>query len=162
MVFDVIEITYPELQKLSVIQMQLLRTAQKRKNELRQNLEDNIAAYRRLALGNNMINSSLVADKTAQLTEVYERELEILVEQLKYSMELNAPLPDDHGSSERGYIVDYTLSYNERFAVVRNYYLSLPDPVERLALYEKDDVAKRYLDSYYTTLWSLLYEYSKV
>lgn len=161
MEFDIIPLTQSELKEYSLIQMQLLRTAQKKKNEMKKALEDNIAAYRRLVLSDGMKNSTLLADKEAYLTAEYEKELAIVVEQLEYSLKVNSPSPDGDPDPETGYIVDYTLSYNERYIIVRDYYLSIPDPVERLTLYEKDDVARKYLDSYYTTLWSLLYNYSK-
>lgn len=161
MEFDIIPLTEQEISELSLIQMQLLRTAQKRKNEMKNALDENIAAYRRLALSGGMRDSSVIAAKSARLTADYERELAVVVEQLEYSLKINSPTPDGDPDPETGYIVDYTLSYNERYIIVRDYYLSLPDPVERLAIYEKDDVARKYLDSYYTTLWSLLYNYSK-
>ena len=161
MEFDIIPVTDKQLSEYTVIQMQLLRTAQKRKNELKQNLDDNIAAFKRMAYSNNMKDSSIINDKTNYLTAVYEREVAIIAEQLEYSLKLNSPTPDGDPDPDVGYIVDYKLSYNERYIIVRDYYLSIPDPVERLSIYEKDEVARKYLDSYYSTLWSLLYNYSK-
>ena len=65
------------------------------------------------------------------------------------------------GSTESGYIVDYTLPYSERYKLVRDYYFTIEDPQERLALYTVDEVAKQYLSSYYRTLYDVLYSYSK-
>ena len=65
------------------------------------------------------------------------------------------------GDESAGYIVDYNLSYNERYVIVRDFYLAIPDTDERLALYGADEVAKKYLSSYYSTLYSVLATYSK-
>ena len=44
---------------------------------------------------------------------------------------------------------------------MRDFYLAIPDTDERLALYGADEVAKKYLSSYYSTLYSVLATYSK-
>jgi hypothetical protein len=81
-------------------------------------------------------------------------------------MSLNEPTTDDDlGGNDAdesvGYIVDYSLSYNERYVIVRDYYMSIDDANERLTLYSADEVAKAYLNQYYSTLFNLFYSYSK-
>ena len=81
-------------------------------------------------------------------------------------MALNEPTNGDDvggegGDESAGYIVDYTLPYNQRYAIVRDYYLSIEDPQERMALYTADEVAKKYLSTYYKTLYDVLYTYSQ-
>ena len=85
----------------------------------------------------------------------------ILREQLLYSIELNRPEHDDEGSEDVGYVVDYSLSYVDRYNIVRAYYMSIEDPVERLSLYQKDETAKKYLESYYQILGDVLNTYVK-
>lgn len=161
MEFDVIEISPEKLKNLTAVQMQLLRTAQKNKNSLRHKTEQDFALFKKLVLTDNMKDSSLLAQKRAELEAEYDYQLNIIVEQLYYGLELNAPYPGDDDIANTGYIVDYTLSYTERYNIVRDYYLSIPDPSERMALYTADDVAKRYLSSYYSTLYNVLSTYSK-
>lgn len=162
MEFDILEYTEEELEKLSTIQLQLLRTAQKRKNELRHKLEQDYAMFKKLAYTEGMYDSSLLAAKRAGLETEFEYQVEILKEQLQYSMKLNEPYPDrTEEEKQAGYIVDYTLSYTDRYVLVRDYYLAIEDPAERMALYSADEVAKRYLDSYYATLYNVLNMYSK-
>lgn len=75
-------------------------------------------------------------------------------------MSLSEPTTDgetgDGGNDDTGYLVDYELSYLERYTQVRDYYLSIPDPDERIALLAADEVAQDYLDSYYNTLFNYL------
>lgn len=163
MEFDVIDLTDEELKKLTAVQMQLLRTAQKKKNEMRYKLEQDFQLFKKLVLTDGMANSSLLRHKREELEKTFDYELEILIEQLNYSLGVNDPMPDvgGEGDESAGYIVDYTLPYTDRYSLVRDYYLSIPDPDERMALYSKDEVAKRYLDSYYGTLYNVLYAHSK-
>ncbi len=140
--------------------MQLLRTAQKKKNELIHKKAQDKALFKRLFMTNGTINSTLYSDKCREIEAEYAYQLEIIIEQLNYSLSANS-LTDDGGiTEETGYLVDYNLSYTDRYKIVREYYMAIPDPQERLALYEKDEVAKNYLGSYYSTLYNVLYSYS--
>ena len=162
MVFDIIDLTEEELKKLTNVQMQLLRTAQKKKNELARKSGQDLEMFIRLAHTNGMRDSSLIEHKRAELDEGLAYEIGIIAEQLKYSIRLNEPLPDGGGGDEdAGYIVDYTLSYTDRYNIVRDYYLAIENPAERMALYTADDTATRYLGSYYSTLYNVLYTYSQ-
>lgn len=163
MTFDIIEVTDEELSNFTTVQMQLLRTAQKSKNELLYNLEKDMALLEKLVLSNDMKESTLVAKKRAELEAELNRKLSIIVEQLNYNLSLSEPYPDGGGSGDEDapYIVDYTLSYNERYNIVRNYYLSIEDSAERMALYGSDETARKYLGSYYAALYNVLYSYSK-
>lgn len=161
MTFDIVTFTQEDLSKLSNVQMQLLRTAQKKKNELQHKMESDLAMFRRLLLTENLHNSTLYSHKQSELQTEFNYQVEILKEQLLYSLALNEPQPDQDKDQELvGYIVDYTLSYTDRYAIVREYYLALPSDI-RMNLYTNDDVAKRYLGSYYTTLYNVLYSYSQ-
>lgn len=164
MEFDIIELTEEQLLGLSAVQMQLLRSAQKSKNTMLRNLESDTAMFDKLLLTNDVKNSSLSAQKRAELKAIYDYELSVLVEQLKYSLIRNEPLPDEGGGTgkpEEGYIVDYSLSYVDRYKIVRNYYMSIADPDERVALYAADETAKEYLSSYYQSLYDVLLTYCK-
>ncbi|MDE7330323.1 MAG: hypothetical protein K2N30_04480 [Clostridia bacterium] len=161
MEFDIINLTPEELNRLTSVQMQVLRTAQKKKNELKENLEEDIKLFARLTLTNGTEASSLAEQKREELEAEFERECEKLAEQLNYSLSLSEPYPEPgEGDGEAGYIVDYSLSYNERYKIVRNFYLAIEDPSERMALYSADATAKKYLGSYYSSLYNVLYSYS--
>lgn len=162
MEFDIIEISENTLLQLSAIQMQLLRTAQKKKNELKRKMEQDLALFKKLVYTDGMKQSTLLEHKQKELEEQFDYEVDILVEQLEYAMNLNEPFPDwDDEDAKAGYIVDYNLTYTERYIIVRDYYLSITPPSERMALYAADKVAKRYLGTYYSYLYDVLSTYSK-
>ena len=162
MKFNIITITDEQLKNYTAVQMQLLRSAQKSKDELTHKYEQELALFKKLVYTNDMKESSLLEQKKAELNEELEYQVGIIKEQLEYALLLNEPYPDDsYGGEDVGYIVDYSLSYTERYKIVRDYYLSIEDPAERMALYTADDVAKKYLSSYYSTLYNVLYSYSR-
>ena len=159
MVYDIINITGTELAALTTVQTKLLRTAQQKKNELYRKAEKELKAFRAFAYTSGMKNSSLIEDEA-------EYQTAILADNLIYNMSLNEPPSggeggDEGGDESAGYIVDYTLSYNERYVIVRDFYLAISDPDERMALYAADETAKKYLASYYSTLYNVLATYSK-
>lgn len=167
MTFDIIELTDDELYALSTVQMRLLRTAQKEKDELVYQLARDKQTFYNIILANGMLNSSLYEDKCDELDDEYERQLAILQDDLIYNMSLNVPTADDDnpgggtGGDDPavGYIVDYSLSYLDRYQIVRNYYMSISDPAERLAAYSADTIAQNYLSQYYNTLYNVLAQY---
>jgi hypothetical protein len=157
MTFDIISLSDEEITALSTIQLKLLRTAQQSKDKLYHTLQQDIQTYKLLTYTNGVAVSSLFEDKSKELTEEYEYQVAILKEQLIFNMSLNEPTNDgetgESGSDNTGYLVDYSLSYLERYIEVRDYYMSIEDPNERLALYAADTVAQAYLGSYYTGLY---------
>lgn len=162
MTFDIIEVNDEILNAYSAVQMQLLRTAQKKKNELEHKMQNELSVFNKIFVGNGMKNSTLYKSKREALQAELDYQVEILREQLLYALELNEPYPDGDDDQEMvGYIVDYSLTYSERYQIVREYYLSIDDPALRMKLYTNDDVAKRYLDSYYSVLYNVLYNLSR-
>lgn len=164
MEFDIINLSAEEVQALTTVQLKLLRTAQQKKNALEHEMRQELEVYRCLCYTNNVFRSSLYEDKKAELEQEYEYQVEILREQLIFNMSLNEPTHDgetgDDGGDDTAYIVDYELSYLERYIIVRDYYMSIEDPAERMALYSADEVAKQYLGSYYSTLYNYLGTYA--
>lgn len=164
MEFDILPLTGEEAEALSTIQLKLLRTAQQKKDALARTLEQELLTYKKLTYTDGMEYSSLYGDKEAELTAEYEYQVEILREQLLFNMSLSEPTNDgetgDSGTDDSAYLVDYELSYLERYIAVRDYYMTIEDPDERLALYAADTVALDYLGSYYNSLYNYLYTYT--
>lgn len=164
MTFDIIDISAEEAEGLDTLRLKLLRTAQQKKNELEHKLEAALAEQKRLAYSNGMENSTLYAQVAKELTDEYEYQVEILREQLIFNMTLGEPTNGDEtggsGSDNSAYPVDYELSYIDRYIVVRDYYLSIEDPNERIALLAQDEVARKYLGTYYNTLFNYLVQFT--
>lgn len=166
MKYDIIPITQTELDSLTVVQTKMLRTAQQKKDELYLKAEKELENFREMLMTSGMHNSTLYEAKKAELEADCKRSSAILADNLIYNMKLNEPtngddLGDEGGDEQVGYIVDYSLSYNERYIIVRDYYLAIRDPDERMSIYMADDTAKKYLASYYSSLFDLLYTYSQ-
>lgn len=160
MTYDIIEITEEEAENLETVRLKLLRTAQQKKNELYHRLENELAEQRRLSYSNGMENSTLYEQAAAELRAEYDYQVAILKEQLLFNMSLGEPTNDGEtgggDNDNSAYLVDYELSYLERYVHVRDYYLTIEDPNERLALLAADKVAYKYLGSYYNTLFNYL------
>ena len=165
MTFDIIGISQQEAERLETVQLKLLRTAQQKKNELKVKLDTELEEYRIITYNNGVHDSSLYAQYEKQAVAEYERQVEVIREQLLFNMSLKEPTTDgetgDSGNDSSGYLVDYSLSYLERYIQVRDYYMSIPDPVERLALYRVDEVAVKYLGSYYNSLYDYLIQFTQ-
>ena len=160
MEFNIIDVSDDYYANLSVYQRQALRTAQKKKDELERKAEKKIALFRRNLYTNGTQNSSLLEQKTKEISDELEYEIGVLKEQLMYSLSLDGAY-NDSGSVDAPYLVDYSLSYTDRYVIVREYYMAIPDPQQRVDLYLKDDVAKQYLGKYYNSLYNVLLTYCK-
>lgn len=160
MIFNIIEISETEFLQLNVVQQKLIRTAQQKKNELAHKMENELSAYKQLLYSNGMINSTLYAAMEKELSAEFDYQVEILREQLIYNLTIKEPTNDGEtggsGSDNSSYPVDYELSYLERYVLVRDFYLTIEDPVERLNLLAADTVAMEYLGSYYNSLFNYL------
>ena len=163
MTFDIVTYTEEELEHFSAVQMQILRTAQKKKDELQHKMEQELEMFKKMIMGNGMTSSTLYKTKKFKLRQEFNYQVEILREQLLYSIKMNEPLPTDEEKDQAlvGYLVDYSLMYADRYAIVREYYMGIADPELRMKKYSEDQVAERYLGGYYSVLYNVLYSYSR-
>lgn len=166
MEFDIIPINQSEVDQMSVVQMKMLRTAQQKKNDLLHKAEKELEDFKEIVLSNGMKNSTLVTSKEEDLKKETDYQVAILADNLLYNLKLNEPttggdIGGEGGDTSAGYIVDYSLSYYERYVIVRDYYLSISDPEERLAQFAADEVAQKYLSTYYVTLFDFLQAQTK-
>ncbi|MDE7380050.1 MAG: hypothetical protein K2N14_03255 [Clostridia bacterium] len=165
MTFDILDFSDEEIAVLETVQLKLLRTAQQKKDELQHKLEIQLAEYKNMVKANGMDSSSLYDSYETNLWEEFDYQVEILREQLEFNLALREPTNGDEtggtGSDNSAYVVDYELSYMERYIEVRDYYFTIEDPNERVALLAADTVAQVYLGSYYNTLFNYLVTFTK-
>ncbi|MGN1373309.1 MAG: hypothetical protein ACI4VK_04605 [Candidatus Coproplasma sp.] len=160
MIFDIVDITEDEVDQLTTVQKKLLRTAQQKKDEMVRKRDEQLFELKIMCNSNNMQTSSVYEQSAKKIQDDYQTELDILVEQLQFNMSLREPTNGDEtgdsGLDNTAYVVDYELSYLERYIVVRDYYLTIEDPNERIALLQQDTVAIEYLGTYYNVLFDYL------
>ena len=166
MQFDIIPVTGTEVGKLSTAQLRLLRDAQNKKNELLIKAERELKAFSRSVMGAGMAYSSLIESKRRELDEEVWRKCAVIADDLLFDISAIGQSSEGGGGSggdapQTEYRVDYSLSYSERYVIVRDYYLRIKDVSERMTKYASDEVAKKYLGTYYKTLYNVLATYEK-
>ncbi len=156
MVIDIIDYTNEQYALLTVEQLVEVRAAQDKKNRLQAKLNADLKAMEADLVQKGMFLSSVLATEAARLTQAYEAEVAALRESLLFYLRFyNDPqaAPDESAP----YVLDYSLSDDERYYQVRDYYLeTYEDAVERFEVFEKDMVAPRYLTQFYGTLYDYL------
>ncbi len=166
MQFDIIPVTGTEVGKLSTAQLRLLRDAQNKKNELLIKAERELKAFSLSVMGAGMAYSSLIESKRRELDEEVWRKCAVIADELLFDISAIGQSSEGGGGSggdapQTEYRVDYSLSYSERYVIVRDYYLRIKDVSERMTKYASDEVAKKYLGTYYKTLYNVLATYEK-
>ncbi len=142
MEYDIIDIPQEEYGRLSSAQIKLLRAAQGKKNTLTREAD-----------------STLTGDARTEIYARLDYDVAVLADNLIYDMSL-VPSEEPPPATGDGYVVDYTLSYSARYVAVRNYYMTIEDPKQRLALFAADETAKKYLAGYYSALYNVLSAYA--
>ena len=164
MIFNIIDITEDEVDHLTTVQKKLLRTAQQKKDEMDRKRDEQLFELKIMCNSNNVESSSIYRQTADKIQSDYQTELDVLIEQLQFNMSLREPTNGgETGGGDidnTGYIVDYELSYLERYIAVRDYYLTIEDPNERIALLQQDKVAMEYLGTYYSVLFDYLYTFT--
>ena len=145
-----------EYEHLTTAQKRLVRQAQNKKNELQNKTNLEIEAYREKLYAVGMKNSSMLETKRLVLRDELYSLCSRIADDLRFELNSDKSTSGGSGDSETGYLVDYSLSYYERYVIVKEYYLAITDREERMKKYSADDVAKKYLGTYYETLYNVL------
>lgn len=155
MVIDIISYTDAQMATLSNEQLMEVRQAQEKKDRMYAQLQEDLQAADADSIDKGMFDSTLRKLKREKLESNYQMEVERLRDGLLFFLRYSYR----PGSPSVGYEVDYSLSDEERVAIVKGYYNThYSDPVERLAAFEKDTVAKQYLGEFYAPLYYYFYD----
>ena len=151
MTIDIITYTDEQYATLTLEQLKEIREAQLKKDRLTIELEEEIQTQKDALVRKGIFNSALFQLIKDKLEGEYNQEIDLLrdglVFYLKYSMQ------PDGSETDAPYTVNFALSYEARFNVVKEYYeKTYSDPVERFEAFKGDAFALRYLGELYTPL----------
>ena len=162
MTIDIVDLTSAEYSNLSPIQLAMVRAAQSKKDKLVEEAEKDKNELKFFMIANNTARSTALRDAIAEIESKKQADIEIVKSDLDYQLAYEAlgSEGNDNGPYRYPQNPNYSLSYSERFLVVRQYYMDVTsDPNARLKAYGADTLARSYLGEYYQTLYDLLRSY---
>ena len=154
MIIDVLEYTDEAFDALKKKDQLKIKEAQLKKNTMERALAKKISDEKARLLKNGTFLSSAFDAFCARLQAEYQDELEYLRDALTYDLLYKEKNKDELSAP---YVIDFTLSEQKRMEIVKAYYMqAYENASERLAAYQKDAVAKEYLDDFYNALYDAL------
>ena len=158
MVVDILDYTDEQLDSLSQKQRLLVYTAQAKKNRLENKLKDDIKKEWDNVLKNGTFHSPIYKKAKEELEKRYNMEVEILKEKLRFDLVCEESSGGSDSVTDVPYVVDYELTYDERYIIVRDYYVNnYASPMDGYNAFLLDDFAVAYLGDLYSTLFDYLY-----
>lgn len=146
---DIISYSSAQYAQLSEEQLQEVKAAQVKKNRLTVKMTEEIRKEKARLVGNGTYLSPISELVLQKIKEKYEAEIEWVREGLLFYLQYASRVSESQESSNP-YTVDYSLSLEERFEVVKQYYLSAySDPTARFEAFKADEVAPQYLGELY-------------
>ena len=162
MIIDVISYSNEQFAALTSEQILEVRSVQLQVNELRAKKEKITEDIKFKLLENGVAFSSMALKSAEAEIALIEQKIENLREGLLFYLQY-ASRPSNGESAESPtdapYTVDYSLPYDQRYFIVRDYYEeSYSDPYERFQKFCEDEVALVYLGEFYNTLYDWFLE----
>lgn len=152
MVIDVISYTDTQYAELSEEQLLEVRSAQLKKNKLTETLQKHLLEEKNRLVRNGIFTSEVWALTQKKLQEACETEIAVVREALLFYLRFSAK-PTSSETENSPYPLDYALSDEERYAVVRDYYeATYSDAKELYAAFKADTAAMQYLGELYAPL----------
>ena len=162
MTIDIVDLTSPDYANLSPVQLSMVRAAQAKKDKLVKESNEKKNNIKFFLIANNVARGTPLRDAIAEIESEKQKEIEAIKSDLDYQLayESLGSSGNENGPYRYPQNPNYTLTYSERFLVVRNYYMEqTSDPNARLKAYGMDTLAKSYLGQFYQTLYVLLLSY---
>ncbi|MBQ9113423.1 MAG: hypothetical protein IJY05_00695 [Clostridia bacterium] len=149
MEIDIINYTSAQYAALTVDQILEVRAAQEKKNKLQKKLSQSLHEIEKRYIENGTYHSSSYNHAVANVKAEYLKEVEKTRDALLFFLQY-ASRP----SQTVSYPLDYSLTYLEREAVVREYYLTTyTSATDRFEAFKADKVALQYLGERYASLY---------
>lgn len=156
MIIDIISFTDEQFALLTETQIQEVKKVQAQKNKLTSALTEKKRKERFRLLKNGVLRSKIYNSICSALDRDYATTVEQLKEQLLFYLRFSSKVDVSDGESFP-YIVNYSLTYEERYNIVKAYYLEkYADPTERFNAFKEDNIAPKYLGEFYATLHDYL------
>lgn len=153
MKIDIISYTDAQYAALTEEQLLQVKSAQLKKNRLDLKLEEDMQAEKHRLVKNGIFLSKIWDLYCEKLRSEYAVEVENLRESLLFYLRFTAK-PDGSSSSAAPYTVNYALTVEERFAIVKQYYeTTYSDAEKRFEAFKADTVAVAYLGELYAPLY---------
>ncbi len=150
MKIDIISYTDTQYEAFTAEQIQEVKAAQMQKNNLERALAEAKRKEKHRLIERGIFLSGIWEAYQEKLQTEYEQKIENLRDSLLFYLRFSTK-PDAYGT---GYSVDYNLSLEERFAIVKQYYENTYANVsERFEAFKADKVAVVYLEELYSTLY---------
>ena len=162
MVIDIIDLDDEAYQKLTSVQLAMVRAAQTKKNDILAKAAEKKNQLLLKVLKNNVARSSMRQDFDAQTDADAQKEVDVVREDLLYQLAYEGAYSDGNEFGPYRYPENpnYNLAAPQRFLVVRDYYMKVTsNPQARLEAYAMDTLARAYLGEFYQTLYELLASY---
>ncbi|MBR2341819.1 MAG: hypothetical protein IKA72_05375 [Clostridia bacterium] len=161
MKIDIISYTQEQFAALTETQLQEIRLVQAEKDELTAKLEKAKEKEYFRFLKSGTSRSMLYEQACERLDADYQTEVERLRNSLIFYLQYTCR-GNDTSVDDAPYIVNYALSYEQRYVIVRDYYMTAyTDGAERFEAFRLDTIARNYLGEYYATLSDYLRAYAE-
>lgn len=156
MEIDIISYTPAQYAKLTEEQILKVQAAQLKKNKLEKELTENLNKEKCNLIKNGTLISGMWNKIQNKLRTACMQEVEALRDELLFYLQYSFK-PSEGESSSAPYLVDYSLSMEERLDIVRTYYEnSYTDSQARINAFKADDVAVQYLGELYAPLYDYI------
>jgi len=162
MVIDIISYTDTQYAALSEEQILEVQQAQLKKNRLLIKLEEDKRKEKYRLIENGVFLSKIWDLYCEKLQKEYDNEVENIRESLLFYLRFTSKTESDSsqtGPTDAPYTVDYSLTMEERFYIVKEYYeTTYTNGKQRYDAFLLDKVAIVYLGELYAPLHDYLYE----
>lgn len=157
MTIDIISYTDEQYAQLTDEQLLEIRESQLKKNNLIENMENTLQKEKERLVKNGIFTSHIWGMLQTKLAEKLEAEITTLREALLFYLRFSTRAKTEE-EENAPYEVDYSLSDEERFAIVKGYYEeTYADAEERYLAFKKDPVVSAYLGELYAPLHDHFY-----
>ena len=153
MTIDIISYTDEQYALLTLEQLKEVRSAQTKKDKLKIELDAALQTAKNSLVKKGIYNSGLYVLIEKKLQAEYTQQVELIRDGLQFYLKYS--MQPDGSAWDAPYPINFALSYEARFNVVRNYYDTTYENASiRFETFQQDVFAPRYLGELYESLYA--------